>query len=168
MKYKLTLTNELGEVLDWWLPTYDGSEPVLEDGNVHFDLDDDDDGLYLLDEVKRAIGQAENADASQEGEGLEYGGPDAGCSEFTPGQPHGPQPKYSGPLKITVQTPYTPHKTWDELRSDYLDVMDNDRDIAQKWKLRSIDWDVAKEQIAANTIKRNKIINLMDALNKGK
>ena len=65
MIYKLTLTNELGEVLDYWYPSHDTSEATQEDGNVHFDLDDDDDGLYLLDEIKGAIGRSELADHEQ-------------------------------------------------------------------------------------------------------
>jgi len=81
--YKLTLTNEAGEILDYWMPTYDNSEATEEDGNVHFDLEEDDDALQLIDEIKMAIGMAEQYDreAEEEKKG----------EKMT--QPHGPQPK---------------------------------------------------------------------------
>lgn len=140
MRYKLTLTNELGEVLDWWLPTFNKSEPVLEDGNVHFDLDDDDDGLYLLDEVKRAIGQSEQADKEQEAE--------------EPCQPHGPQPKYSGRLKIIIKK-----TTYNEIKDEYLALMDEERAISQQWKLRTINRKKARARIQEIWDKRNALMD---------
>ena len=63
MIYKLTLTNELGEVLDYWAIAHDGSE-FPKEGTV-FDLDEDDDGMYLIDEIKGAVGRSEHADHEQ-------------------------------------------------------------------------------------------------------
>lgn len=63
--YKLTLTNVKGEVLDYWFPYCDGSDATEEDGNVNFDLDEEDDSMYLIDEIRAAIGKAEIADHEQ-------------------------------------------------------------------------------------------------------
>ena len=149
MKYKLTLTNELGEALgDWGVVTDQTYTDDCEDSGCNIDkrLASEE----LLADIVMTIDMSDRADKE--------------ADEFRTGekkgQRHGPQPKHG--LVIAAK------KTWIELRGEYLAIMDSDREIAQKWQTRSIDWRAAKDTIAENQKKRNVIINQMDAINKGK
>ncbi len=73
------------------------------------------------------------------------------------GQAGGPQPKYSGPLKIV-----TKKTTYKEMRDEYLRLMDEERVISQKWKLRKIGRTEARAQIQKIWDKRNAIMDRID------